>query len=61
MFGRFLVAALGNLPRTNGAYIGAEALPEAWVETTLERNRPVGIDPEALTERLMTAIERRRE
>ncbi len=43
-----------------GAYVGREALPESWVQTTLERNRAMGLDLEALTDRLVTAIERRR-
>ena len=43
-----------------GAYVGREALPESWVQTTLEGNRALGLDLEALTDRLVTAIERRR-
>jgi len=43
-----------------GAYLGADALPERWVRTTLERNRAIGLDLEALTDRLAAAIERRR-
>ena len=43
-----------------GAYVGAEALPERWVHTTLERNRAIGLDLEDLTDRLLAAIERRR-
>lgn len=43
-----------------GAYLGADALPESWVQTTLERNRAIGIDLEILAERLLAAIERRR-
>ena len=43
-----------------GAYVGADALPESWVQTTLERNRAIGLDLEKLTDRLVAAIERRR-
>ena len=43
-----------------GACVGAEALPDRWVHTTLERNRAIGLGLEALTNRLVTAIERRR-
>ena len=43
-----------------GAYVGADALSESWVQTTLERNRAIGLDLEKLTDRLVAAIERRR-
>ena len=39
-----------------GAYHGAEKLPRGWVERSLEKNRGLGIDLEALAERLTTAI-----
>jgi hypothetical protein len=39
-----------------GAYLGAEKLPPEWVEKTLEMNRKLDIDLEALADRLTTAI-----
>ena len=43
-----------------GAYVGAEALPQSWVQTTLETNRAIGIDLDELADHLAAAIERRR-
>jgi len=43
-----------------GAYAGAEALPQSWVQTTLETNRAIGIDLNDLADHLAAAIERRR-
>jgi hypothetical protein len=42
-----------------GAYLGAEKLPQDWVEQSLEKNRGLGIDLEALADRLTTAIQQR--
>lgn len=39
-----------------GAYLGASQLPEDWVKQSLEKNRGLGIDLEALADRLTTAI-----
>ncbi len=39
-----------------GAYLGAAKLPETWVRQSLEKNRGLGIDLEALADRLTTAI-----
>jgi hypothetical protein len=39
-----------------GAYLGAGKLPHDWVRQSLEKNRSLGIDLEALAERLTTAI-----
>lgn len=39
-----------------GAYLGASRLPEDWVKQSLEKNRGLGIDLEALADRLTTAI-----
>ena len=39
-----------------GAYLGAEKLPQDWVKQSLEKNRGLGIDLEALADRLTTAI-----
>lgn len=42
-----------------GAYLGAEELPPDWVRQSLEKNRELGLDLEALAERMTTAILRR--
>ena len=39
-----------------GAYLGAEKLPADWVAQSLEKNKGLGIDLEALADRLTTAI-----
>jgi hypothetical protein len=39
-----------------GAYRGAKKLPPEWVAQSLEKNRGLGIDLEALADRLTTAI-----
>jgi hypothetical protein len=39
-----------------GAYLGASKLPEDWVRQSLEKNRGLGIDLDALADRLTTAI-----
>ncbi|MCG6927280.1 MAG: ADP-ribosylglycohydrolase family protein [Acidobacteria bacterium] len=39
-----------------GAFVGAEKLPRKWVGQSLERNRGLGIDLEALADRMTTAI-----
>jgi hypothetical protein len=39
-----------------GAWLGAEKLPPEWVRQSLEKNRGLGIDLEALADRLTTAI-----
>jgi len=38
-----------------GAYLGAERLPQDWVKQSLDKNRGLGIDLEALADRLTTA------
>ena len=42
-----------------GAWLGAEKLPPEWVRQSLEKNRGLGIDLEALADRLTTAILKR--
>ena len=44
-----------------GAWLGAEKLPRDQVRQSLEQNRSLGIDLEALADRLTTAILKRRE
>lgn len=39
-----------------GAYLGVAKLPQDWVKQSLEKNRGLGIDLEALADRLTTAI-----
>jgi hypothetical protein len=39
-----------------GAYLGAAKLPPGWVRLSLEKNRGLGIDLEALADRLTTSI-----
>jgi hypothetical protein len=39
-----------------GAYLGAGKLPQDWVKQSLAKNRGLGIDLEALADRLTTAI-----
>lgn len=42
-----------------GAHRGAAALPEAWASRALERNRALGLDLEAMADRMVTAIRAR--